>query len=919
MSVSLSPLPVFTADACLLRRLRVLTIGCWFAAVVILCLSIGAWKCPPSWPGVLLGRTEMMRPVTAVALVLGALGLGVVLFARTTRTRLYTRIIGGALTATALVAFVERLLGHEHGLSRLAFRLISAVPPPGFTPWMAPNAGLCFMLIGSAFLCLPTKDARSSAASQWLGIAALATATLALLGYVYGVQPLFLIGLHTPMAVPSALAISALAIGVIGAETTGGPVAMLLAPNLGGYALRRLLPAVILIPPSIGWLILLGREAGFYEQEFGTAVFAAANVFVFTGLIICVTRQVIRLERELKHQREINRTILETAPAALFLLDAQNRITLANREVEPLFGWKPDELQLQPLQTRLRPVPGDEKQGEELAVLKAAREGRALRDHEEVFYAKDGRAIDVLCATTPLHTEAGSHRSILLAVDITGLKQAQRAQRRSEERFAIISRITNDAIWDWDLTTDLIWWNQSIEKIAGIDPNELPQTIVSWEQHIHPDDRERVVSSINKVIESGGREWTAEYRYRRHDGEDRFMLDRGCVIRDEGGRPIRMLGGMTDITERKQAEESLHIAVRRFETLANLIPQFVWSARPDGYHDFFNERWYEFTGMPRNGDQGWNWKDYLHPDDFETTIAVWNHCLQTGEPYQIEYRFRRARDGAYVWFIGRALPIRDPEGRISRWFGTCTDIDDQRRAGERLEALVHQRTAQLRESVSDLEHFSYTLTHDMRAPLRAMQGYAHILMEEHASQIDPEGSDYLRRIMSAADRMDHLILDALNYSKVVKAELTLTPVETGPLLRGLIESYPEFQSPHAEVFLLEPLPVVWGNVSGLTQCFSNLLVNAVKFVKAGERPRVRVWAEERGERVCLWFEDNGIGIPAQHRERVFQMFERLNPSYEGTGVGLALVRKVTERMRGHVGVEPGVNGGSRFWIELLKG
>ena len=116
-----------------------------------------------------------------------------------------------------------------------------------------------------------------------------------------------------------------------------------------------------------------------------------------------------------------------------------------------------------------------------------------------------------------------------------------------------------------------------------------------------------------------------------------------------------------------------------FRALAETMPQLVWSTTPDGYHDFYNARWYEYTGMPRGGEQGWNWKTFLHPDDFDRAVTVWTHSLQTGEPYEIEYRFRRAADGAYRWFLGRALPARDERGRIRRWFGTCTDIDDARR------------------------------------------------------------------------------------------------------------------------------------------------------------------------------------------------------------------------------------------------
>ncbi len=233
-----------------------------------------------------------------------------------------------------------------------------------------------------------------------------------------------------------------------------------------------------------------------------------------------------------------------------------------------------------------------------------------------------------------------------------------------------------------------------------------------------------------------------------------------------------------------------------------------------------------------------------------------------------------------------------------------------------LDRIVKARTGELQEMVHELEHFSYTITHDLRAPLRAMHGYAGMLNENGGADLSSDSREYLRRIETAAARMDRLITDALSYSKAVRHELTMTVVDPLPLLKGMIESYPVFQPPRATVEIAADLPPVLGNEAGLTQCFSNLLDNAVKFVPKGRVPHVRVQAESRNGSVRLWFLDNGIGIPPPLQSRVFGMFQRLSKEYEGTGIGLALVRKVAERMGGHVGVESEGDGGSRFWIEL---
>ncbi len=262
--------------------------------------------------------------------------------------------------------------------------------------------------------------------------------------------------------------------------------------------------------------------------------------------------------------------------------------------------------------------------------------------------------------------------------------------------------------------------------------------------------------------------------------------------------------------------------------------------------------------------------------------------------------------------------------KVIEWMSAqCSLLMDSRRlqtellrSNTDLDRMVKVRTAELQELVNELEHFSYTITHDLRAPLRAMTGFASLLAEECIESIDPSRREYLTRIITAAARMDRLITDALSYSQVVRHEMPVQAIDVGRLLAGMIESYPIFQEPKARIEIAADLPRVLGNEAGLTQCFSNLLGNAVKFVAPGTVPHVRISAERNGDRVRFWCEDNGIGIPAELQSRVFVMFQRLSKDYEGTGIGLTLVKKVIERMGGAVGLESTAGRGTRFWVEL---
>jgi signal transduction histidine kinase len=241
----------------------------------------------------------------------------------------------------------------------------------------------------------------------------------------------------------------------------------------------------------------------------------------------------------------------------------------------------------------------------------------------------------------------------------------------------------------------------------------------------------------------------------------------------------------------------------------------------------------------------------------------------------------------------------------------------------RLEQMVAERTARLRETVQELEAFSYSIAHDMRAPLRSMQGFAAILEQDYAPKLDETAQNYLQRLGSAAARMDRLIVDILNYSKVVRGELELRLVDTHKLVQDIIHSYPQFEQTRADISIEGRLPPVMANEAALTQVMSNLLSNAVKFVTPGVRACVRVGANpeaEHNELVELWVDDNGIGIPRDLQKRLFNIFTRLNRPglYEGTGIGLAIVKKAVERMGGSVGVESSLGQGSRFWIQLRR-
>jgi signal transduction histidine kinase len=237
-----------------------------------------------------------------------------------------------------------------------------------------------------------------------------------------------------------------------------------------------------------------------------------------------------------------------------------------------------------------------------------------------------------------------------------------------------------------------------------------------------------------------------------------------------------------------------------------------------------------------------------------------------------------------------------------------------------LEERVAERTARLRQMVEELEAFSYSVSHDLRAPLRVLDGYAQALIEDYADALEPGAKDLLARISRTAHRMDRLTQDVLAYTRVSRGELTLEPVSLEVLLREVIEQYPSLIESKDLIHLRTPLGTVLGHGPSLIQCFSNLLENALKFVSEGEVPHVEIYAVPRGDRIRVTVADQGVGIDPAQQQRIFGMFERASAHKHvaGTGIGLAIVKKAAERMGGSVGVESAPGKGARFWLELAK-
>ena len=360
---------------------------------------------------------------------------------------------------------------------------------------------------------------------------------------------------------------------------------------------------------------------------------------------------------------------------------------------------------------------------------------------------------------------------------------------------------------------------------------------------------------------------------------------------------------------------------------------------PDGTILHANARFANLLAKPLEEVIGSSWFRFFLPSERPQVRDLLVHSGKSGSKAEFNLELG---DGA-TRPVEVSLASMKREG-IEGFSVVVTDLTHRKAAEETLRA----SNTKLLEMVGDLERFSYSISHDLRAPLRAMKSFAELLENQCAAGAQVRNPEWLRRISAAATRLDSLIQGALDYACVVKQDSTPERVDLDSLLPELLETYPNLAPDKADIQIQRALPVVLGNEAALTQVFSNLLGNAVKFVGPGTRAQVRVWWEpppadhswdeglshsrteasqtastssspkppNSNHLVRVWVEDNGVGIPAKAQNSIFEMYQRARADYEGTGIGLAIVRKAVERMHGRVGVESQEGKGSRFWVEL---
>ncbi|MEO5890369.1 MAG: chemotaxis protein CheB [Ferruginibacter sp.] len=412
---------------------------------------------------------------------------------------------------------------------------------------------------------------------------------------------------------------------------------------------------------------------------------------------------------------------------------------------------------------------------------------------------------------------------------------------------------------------------------------------------------------------------------------ERIMLLNALELKEEAGSERLILLTIGDITEKRIAENKLFESEKKFRTMADFIPQIIWTAQPDGKADYYNRQWYAFTGFEA-GETNQDWLQLLHEDDRHGYVKAWNRSIKTREPYQMEFRLRVRQTDDYRWFLAKASPIKGDDGKIIKWFGSLTEIHEQKLIGDELlkaKLLAELSAKTAREAVSSKQQFLSNMSHEIRTPMNSIIGFTKVLMR---TPLTDKQREYINAIKISGDMMIVLINDILDLAKVDAGKMTFEkiPFKLQDTLASMLNLF-EIKLKEKNIEMVkqyDPLipEVLSGDSVRLHQVILNLISNAVKFTTKGKITIAVRLLKEDEEKVNIEFTitDTGIGIPEDKIHLIFDNFQQAYTdhirSFGGTGLGLSIVKKLLEAQGGTINVESKLNEGSvfTFTLDFLK-
>ncbi len=609
---------------------------------------------------------------------------------------------------------------------------------------------------------------------------------------------------------------------------------------------------------------------------------------------------------------------VDEAPAFIWSVDAGLKITYCNVTFLRFIGFNNSkEFSVQKWQEIIHPADWENT----LTVFRYALELKNVFSIECRFKEiKSGEYFWTFVQGSPQFSSENKFDGYsITAFNINQRKLYERSVRKNEARFRRLTESSIISIAYWNINGEIEDANDSFLNTFGYSKEELAAGKINLKKMSLPDGHSIHANGIERAVK-GQNVMPYEARFLHKNGSVVFVLA-GYSLSDRYSSSQR-IAFFTNITQRKEAEDQL-------QQILETLPHLAWALDEEGEILYMNQAWYEQLGIATY--ISFNLKDSIHPDDYVNAMQLWDIAFSTSTAYNTEYRLRD-KDGFYRWMQVKINPIHNGKGRPTMWVATATDIHDQKIANAQLEEKINERTAELKSTNENLSRSNYDLmqfasvaSHDLKEPLRKVLFFGDLLKNSLGDNIDLESAKYITKISDEMSRMRQLIEDILLYSKLANEPIKFSKINVAELITQITEDFQILiQEKEAVINVSKDICPVMGHPGQLRQLFQNLISNALKFNRPSIRPVISITSElvsgeevQAGntQRYCkVMVQDNGIGLDIKYTDKVFVMFQRLHSKqeYEGTGIGLSIVKKVLDNHKGFVKLESKLGEGSRF-------
>ncbi|MDB6116493.1 MAG: hypothetical protein JWO08_274 [Verrucomicrobiaceae bacterium] len=507
------------------------------------------------------------------------------------------------------------------------------------------------------------------------------------------------------------------------------------------------------------------------------------------------------------------------------------------------------------------------------------------------------------------------------------MKRAEELQQREASLLSEAQRLAGVGSWVWNPATDEVSWSDEMFRIYRRNPERGAARYKEAEKLYPPDAWGMIDAAVEKTFTEGV-PYQLDCAMVREDGSMGWVVSRGEAVKDASGRIICLRGTVQDITERKQTEDALRDSEDKFRSAFAKAAIGMAMTDMEGRYVEANDAYSLITGYSREELTAVTFHEIVHPDDLESNLATMKR-LMAGEitDFVMQNRYLR-RSGTVVWVRKSVSLVRDQLGSPRRIIALIEDVTVRKRIedeicllNEELEQRVQIRTEELEAANKELEAFSYTVSHDLRAPLRAVDGFSKALLEDCGESLSEDGRHYISVIRKGARNMGALIDDLLTFSRLSRLPLQKRTIETNRLVHDVLSELGAHEEAQTELRIAD-LPPCEGDPALLKQVWLNLLANALKYSRDRSPSVIEVGATQKNEDEAWVYHvrDNGAGFDMRYAPKLFGVFQRLHRAdeYEGTGVGLAIVQRVIHRHGGRIWAEAQVDKGATFYFTLTS-